>query len=114
VALTADEEGGLDNGVDWLLKNHRNLIDAEFVLNPDSGGVDGDAGKAVSINVEATEKLYAELRGPRRRARADTARCRGADNPLYSWRPRWVATFRGRRFPFELNPVTRAWLETDA
>ena len=31
VALTADEEGGGPfNGVDWLLKNHRDLIDAEF------------------------------------------------------------------------------------
>ena len=30
VALTADEEGGGPyNGVDWLLKNHRDLIDAE-------------------------------------------------------------------------------------
>ena len=39
LALTADEEGGKSNGVDWLLKNHRDLIDAEFVLNPDGGGV---------------------------------------------------------------------------
>ena len=33
LALTADEEGGKSNGVDWLLKNHRDLIDAEYVLN---------------------------------------------------------------------------------
>src|SRR6516162_235963 len=39
LALTADEEGGTSNGVDWLLKNHRDLIDAEFALNQDSGGV---------------------------------------------------------------------------
>jgi len=39
LALTADEEGGRSNGVDWLLKNHRELVDAEFVLNPDAGGV---------------------------------------------------------------------------
>jgi acetylornithine deacetylase/succinyl-diaminopimelate desuccinylase-like protein len=29
LALTADEEGGNSNGVDWLLRNHRELIDAE-------------------------------------------------------------------------------------
>ncbi len=29
LALTADEEGGQFNGVDWLVKNHRDLIDAE-------------------------------------------------------------------------------------
>ena len=39
LALTADEEGGKSNGVDWLLKNHRDLIDAEYVLNADAGGV---------------------------------------------------------------------------
>ncbi len=33
LALTSDEEGGNFNGVDWLLKNHRDLIDADFVLN---------------------------------------------------------------------------------
>ena len=26
------------NGVDWLIKNKRDLIDAEFVLNQDGGG----------------------------------------------------------------------------
>jgi len=36
LALTADEEIGGSNGVDWLLKNHRELIDAEYALNPDS------------------------------------------------------------------------------
>jgi acetylornithine deacetylase/succinyl-diaminopimelate desuccinylase-like protein len=33
LALTADEEIGGGWGVQWLLKNHRNLIDAEFALN---------------------------------------------------------------------------------
>src|SRR6195256_711734 len=39
LALTADEEGGTSNGVDWLLKNNRELVDAEFVLNHDGGGI---------------------------------------------------------------------------
>src|SRR5579864_2697068 len=34
VALTADEEGGGPfNGVDWLIANHHDLINAEFALN---------------------------------------------------------------------------------
>ena len=34
VALTADEEGGGPySGIQWLIKNHRDLIDAEFALN---------------------------------------------------------------------------------
>src|SRR5271169_4047220 len=60
LALTADEEGGKSNGVDWLLKNRRELIDAEYVLNPDSGGVDSDQGKIVSVQLGASEKLYAD------------------------------------------------------
>ncbi len=61
LALTADEEGGKSNGVDWLLKQHRELIDAEFALNPDSGGVVTDRGKALTVEFEATEKLYADF-----------------------------------------------------
>src|SRR5271157_4447654 len=61
IALTADEEGGKSNGVDWLLKNHRDLIDAEFVLNADGGGVDTVKGKAVNVDVEASEKQYADF-----------------------------------------------------
>jgi acetylornithine deacetylase/succinyl-diaminopimelate desuccinylase-like protein len=61
LALTADEEGGTSNGVDWLLKNHRDLIDAEFALNADSGGLTTMKGKPVNVDVEATEKQYADF-----------------------------------------------------
>ena len=47
VALTADEEGGGANGVNWLLSNHRELIDADFCINPDGGGGDLKNGKAM-------------------------------------------------------------------
>src|ERR1700721_4452596 len=59
LALTTDEENGKSNGVDWLLKNHRELIDAEFALNPDSGGVRPD--KPQIVGFEATEKLYGDF-----------------------------------------------------
>jgi hypothetical protein len=53
------KRAGTFNGVDWLLKNHRELVDAEFALNPDSGGITMLKGKALNIGVEAAEKLYA-------------------------------------------------------
>ena len=60
LALTADEEGGTANGVDWLLKNRRDLVDAEFVLNHDGGGVTLENGRAVQVDLTASEKV---LRG---------------------------------------------------
>ena len=107
LALTADEEGGTFNGVDWLLRHHRDLIDAEYVLNPDAGGVLTDKGKPVDVEVEATEKLYADFQltatNPGGHSSLPTP-----DNAIYQ-----VADALGRLekslFPFELNTVTRAW-----
>ncbi len=57
VALTADEEGGPDNGVEWLLANHRDLIDAAYALNEGGGGQIKD-GKYVANEVQVSEKVY--------------------------------------------------------
>src|ERR1700726_467733 len=54
LALTADEEGGTSNGVDWLLKNNRELVDAEFVLNHDGYSVVTEHGKPLRYELDAT------------------------------------------------------------
>lgn len=62
VALTADEEGGGPySGIVWLIKNHRNLIDAEFALN-EGGRGEADMGKPVANELQASEKIYADFR----------------------------------------------------
>ena len=110
VALTSDEEGGTSNGVDWLLKNHRDLIDAEYVINPDAGGVFLDKGKPMSFNVEATEKLYADFELTARNPGGHSS-LPVPDNAIYR-----VADALGRlqqyAFPEELNNVTRALFAT--
>jgi acetylornithine deacetylase/succinyl-diaminopimelate desuccinylase-like protein len=59
LALTADEEaGGLDNGVDWLVKTHRPLIDAAFCVNTDGGGGEIKRGKYIALPVQTAEKVY--------------------------------------------------------
>ena len=58
LALTDGEEGGDANGIEWLLANHRNLIEAEFCLNPDGGGGDIKNGKPVVMEVQTSEKIY--------------------------------------------------------
>lgn len=55
VALTADEEGGQHNGVDWLVKNHRNLIDAELCIN-EGGFGEAKNGKRLYNQVQVAEK----------------------------------------------------------
>lgn len=109
LALTADEEGGKSNGVDWLLKNHRDLTDAEFALNGDGGGLDTENGKPVIVSMDATEKLYAdfELRVTNRGGHSSRP---VPDNAIYHLAD-GLARLEHYQFPFELNPVTRAYFE---
>jgi acetylornithine deacetylase/succinyl-diaminopimelate desuccinylase-like protein len=107
LALTADEEGGKSNGVDWLLKNHRDLIDAEFVLNPDSGGVVTDQGKPLTMEFEATEKLYADYQLLATNPGGHSSLPK-PDNAIYHVVDA-LAVLQKSPFPFEINTVTREY-----
>jgi acetylornithine deacetylase/succinyl-diaminopimelate desuccinylase-like protein len=107
LALTADEEGGKSNGVDWLLKNHRDLIEAEFALNPDSGGVVTDHGKPLSMEFEATEKLYADFQVAATNPGGHSSLPK-PDNAIYHVVDA-LAKLEKAPFPFELNNVTREY-----
>ncbi len=106
-AMTADEEGGLSNGVDWLLRNHRELVDAEFALNPDSGGVVTDHGKPLTVEFEATEKLYADYQVLATNPGGHSSLPR-PDNAIYHVADA-LARLERTPFPFELNNVTREY-----
>jgi acetylornithine deacetylase/succinyl-diaminopimelate desuccinylase-like protein len=107
LALTADEEGGQSNGVDWLLKNHRELVDAEFVLNSDGGGITTENGKPVMMEVDATEKLYADYQlsvtNPGGHSSLPVP-----DNAIYHL-ANGLVRLEHYEFPMELNNVTRAY-----
>jgi acetylornithine deacetylase/succinyl-diaminopimelate desuccinylase-like protein len=107
LALTADEEGGKSNGVDWLLKNHRDLIDAEFALNPDSGGVVTDHGKPQTVEFEATEKLYADYQVFATNPGGHSSLPK-PDNAIYHVADA-LGVLEKSPFPFELNTVTREY-----
>ena len=56
LALTADEEGGgRYSGIQWLLKNHRDLVDAELALN-EGGYGEISHGRKISNDLQAAEK----------------------------------------------------------
>ncbi|MGA2728537.1 MAG: M20/M25/M40 family metallo-hydrolase [Terracidiphilus sp.] len=110
LALTADEEGGKFNGAAWLVQQHRELVDAAFVINPDAGGVELDHGRTVVADVEATEKVYSDFQV--------TAANRGGhsslprpDNAIYELTTA-LNKLAAYSFPFELNEVTRSYFES--
>jgi len=62
VALTADEEGGGPySGIQWLLKNHRDLIEAEYTLN-EGGWGEESKGKKISNDLQVSEKYVVNFR----------------------------------------------------
>jgi acetylornithine deacetylase/succinyl-diaminopimelate desuccinylase-like protein len=112
LALTADEEGGKSNGVDWLLKNHRDLVDAEFAINPDSGGLTTKNGRPVNVDIEASEKQYADFEltslNPGGHSSLPTP-----DNAIYHIADA-LSRLEHSPFPVELNAVTRTYFERRA
>jgi acetylornithine deacetylase/succinyl-diaminopimelate desuccinylase-like protein len=112
LALTADEEGGKYNGVDWLLKNHRDLVDAEFVINPDGGGVTLEDGKPVIMSVDATQKLYADFQLEVTNPGGHSSLPK-PDNAIYQLADALIR-IEHYQFPFELNAITRAFYERTA
>jgi acetylornithine deacetylase/succinyl-diaminopimelate desuccinylase-like protein len=113
LALTADEEGGAFNGVDWLLKNHRDLIDAEFIINPDAGTFEMDRERRLLVGIQASEKLYADFQLEVRNKGGHSS-LPEPDNAIYQLAA-GLDRLAHYTFPFELNEVTREYFarETD-
>ncbi len=112
LALTADEEGGASNGVDWLLKNHRDLIDAEYILNPDAGDFEMDQGKRLLVGIEASEKLYADFTLEVHNKGGHSS-LPVPDNAIYQL-AEGLTRLEHYQVPFELNEVTRAYFAKEA
>jgi acetylornithine deacetylase/succinyl-diaminopimelate desuccinylase-like protein len=60
LALTANEEGGdvEENGIYWLLKNHRDMIDAAYSINLDGGNLETKKGKKLLNELQYAEKGF--------------------------------------------------------
>ncbi|HEU4565812.1 MAG TPA: M20/M25/M40 family metallo-hydrolase [Gemmatimonadaceae bacterium] len=108
VALTADEEGGDHNGVQWLLERHRDRIDAAFALNEGGGGVLKD-GKPLVHNVQAAEKVYYDFAVEVRNRGGHSSRP-VPDNAIYHL-AQGLTRLAQFEFPVMLNEVTRGYFE---
>lgn len=106
VAFTADEEAGGDaNGPAFLLKEHRDLIDAALVVNLDGGGGNTKNGERQFFELGTSEKTYVtftlETTSP-----GGHGSLPGPDNAIYR-----LAAGLGRleafKFPVTLTATTR-------
>jgi len=113
VALTDHEEdGGPENGVDWLLQHHRELVEAEYCINPDCGGGELKNGRSVILDFQTAEKTYLayqlEVTNKGGHGSLPTK-----DNAIYR-----LAAGLGRLaafdFPLELNETTQGYFERSA
>ena len=113
VALETDEEifdrDGL--GIQWLLKNHRDLIDAEFALN-EGGGVAVKDGKPIRNSVQTTEKVAVTFQLDVR-DRGGHSSVPRKDNAIYHLAEGLVKLSKFS-FPMRLNETTRAYFERTA
>jgi acetylornithine deacetylase/succinyl-diaminopimelate desuccinylase-like protein len=108
LALTADEEAGDYNGVDWLLKNHRDLIDADFALN-EGGESLTKAGKYLLNSVQPSEKVYQSFRLEVRNPGGHSSRPL-KDNAIYHL-AEGLTRLAKYEFPVRLTEVTIGYFQ---
>jgi len=112
LALTADEEGGDDNGVQWLLANRRPLIDAAYVINGDGGDPWMRDGRLYARNVQAAEKVYMDVRLEVRNAGGHSS-MPVKENAIYRLSAA-LSRLSAHEFPARLNEITRAYFSRAA
>jgi acetylornithine deacetylase/succinyl-diaminopimelate desuccinylase-like protein len=113
VAFTADEEsGGERNGVDWLLTEHRDLLDAGLVINPDGGEAGMKHDHRLYIGVQTSEKISMAFEAEVIDKGGHSSRPT-ADNPIYRL-SEGLARLAKFRFPVHLTDTTRQYFERRA
>jgi acetylornithine deacetylase/succinyl-diaminopimelate desuccinylase-like protein len=108
LALTADEETGNSNGIQWLLANHRDLIDAEFAFN-EGGESEIKDGRYLLNAVQLSEKVYQSFRLEVRNAGGHSSRP-VKDNAIYHL-SEGLARLSKFEFPVHVNDVTIAYYQ---
>ena len=108
LALTCGEEtSGAFNGAEWLGKNRRDLIDAEFVLNEGGGGRTDGKGKLLVQTMQVGEKAYQDFTltatNPGGHSSAPPP-----DNAIYDLSAA-LLKIAAHEFPLQFTDVTRAF-----
>ena len=109
LALTADEEGGEFNGIDWLIKTHRDWIEAEYCINLDGGEFEKDKGKRLLAGLQASEKVYADYQFESLNSGGHSS-VPSPDNAIYHLAGA-LARLQSFAFPAKVSEITRNYFE---
>jgi acetylornithine deacetylase/succinyl-diaminopimelate desuccinylase-like protein len=113
VAFTADEEvGEEEDGLWYLLRDHRDLVDAEMLINPDGDSGELKDGRRLDFGVETSEKTYATftLEATNRGGHSSEPR---PDNAIYQLADGLVRLSK-YWFPYKTNATTRLYFAKQA
>lgn len=111
LALTGDEET-TQASIQWLVKEHRALVDAELALNTDSGGIVLRNGKLSLFTVQASEKVYADYQLAVTDVGGHSSLAR-PDNPIYTLAAA-LQRIAAHRFPVNVTDIARLFFERSA
>ena len=108
LVYSGDEETNGFSLVD-ILKNHRELIDAEYALNTDAGGGSIREGIAASYSIQASEKTYLSFKLSTTNSGGHSSLPR-PDNAIYDLVGSLQRISR-YQFPVMLNPVSTGYFK---
>ena len=111
LALTPDEEKSGQLGANWLVQNHKDLIDAAYAIN-EGGGGSLKNGKPFLQAVQATEKAFTNFTLTVKNPGGHSSVPR-PDNAIYQL-AEGLVRFEHFKFPVQLNDVTRAFFSGTA
>src|SRR5215467_209374 len=112
LALTADEEGGDFNGVAWLVKEHRDWIEAEYCINLDGGEFEKRKGKRVLAGLQTGEKVYADFQLETTNPGGHSS-VPGPENAIYELAAA-LLKLQSFSFPVKINEITRNYFKHSA
>ena len=110
--LTSDEETK-GTTIQWMIEHVPAMRTADLALNADSGAGDLVNGKRTVLNVQTSEKIYADYQFTVRARGGHSSRPRNDDNPIYRLSAA-LARLATHQFAVHLNDATRTYFERDA
>ena len=112
IVLETDEEAtspGGPNGIEWLLQHHRDLLNCEYALNGDAGGLGLKEGRPYRMSIQTSEKVYQsyrlEVRNPGGHSSKPTK-----DNAIYRLAA-GLTRLAQHEFPVQLTDTTRTYFQ---